>query len=606
MFECDPDFDIDEESLEVIENRELSKSNTPAIVEYVTPARADINQKHDSRPTLPNLNPNQGVQANHKTGTTQVFCKHVQKGNSTSVEKKIPAFANRPVQRKFPGPAGLLPDRIDAISNADLCDSPKITSLHNNSISYKEVCNFQNWQSLLESASWKKLLVDLKSVSRDIDILECINIKNIKQKASAKLLLGCKVPFLIAVLCDINSSSPDPYITLCDQTDEINGTLHKDVWKQLGDKLVSGCVLLLRNVAVLSLGINPRKNQHYLNITPHNLASLYYSEEGEIKVTNIKPTTHDDIVKFIKDWHLITAPTTITQQFEEKERQLFSSLLSTPLDISSDNSFMTPEGSVPLVTDNSCNSQRSTPLSSKNNVGKENCCNFLQPSQNISHLERPIFYPKSRMESSCKIVRSKTCGSSSPSMKDSSAVLNLLPCDNHSPILKASQPEKEINIKDFCRNTNTYDFNSNSINCMFTSKKHENTCTDVNFNKRYFSEKNNPCKNISRFVPKSPRFSKILNQNIVSLNSVTNENISENEKQSTHTENRLFCSSFNVKKPRLEPHESIQVKQNTNACNVLKDSMVISNKTVSNDIKNEMEEWSINSVLESSFFEEDF
>ncbi|XP_075230980.1 uncharacterized protein LOC142329917 isoform X2 [Lycorma delicatula] len=545
MFECDPDFDIDEESLEVIENRELSKSNTPAIVEYVTPARADINQKHDSRPTLPNLNPNQGVQANHKTGTTQVFCKHVQKGNSTSVEKKIPAFANRPVQRKFPGPAGLLPDRIDAISNADLCDSPKITSLHNNSISYKEVCNFQNWQSLLESASWKKLLVDLKSVSRDIDILECINIKNIKQKASAKLLLGCKVPFLIAVLCDINSSSPDPYITLCDQT-------------------------------------------------------------GEIKVTNIKPTTHDDIVKFIKDWHLITAPTTITQQFEEKERQLFSSLLSTPLDISSDNSFMTPEGSVPLVTDNSCNSQRSTPLSSKNNVGKENCCNFLQPSQNISHLERPIFYPKSRMESSCKIVRSKTCGSSSPSMKDSSAVLNLLPCDNHSPILKASQPEKEINIKDFCRNTNTYDFNSNSINCMFTSKKHENTCTDVNFNKRYFSEKNNPCKNISRFVPKSPRFSKILNQNIVSLNSVTNENISENEKQSTHTENRLFCSSFNVKKPRLEPHESIQVKQNTNACNVLKDSMVISNKTVSNDIKNEMEEWSINSVLESSFFEEDF
>lgn len=67
----------------------------------------------------------------------------------------------------------------------------------------------------------------------------------------------------------------------------INGTLHRDTWKLFGEELSPGCVLILKNVGVFSIGVKSFKNQHYLTITVNNLVSLYTLHGGNFNVYSV-------------------------------------------------------------------------------------------------------------------------------------------------------------------------------------------------------------------------------------------------------------------------------------------------------------------------------
>ncbi|KAJ1524008.1 hypothetical protein ONE63_010551 [Megalurothrips usitatus] len=179
-------------------------------------------------------------------------------------------------QRKFPGPAGLLPDRGRSVGQGQ---RPNFSSLLNTSASDLEeadeplsLCS-QSTASVLEDGPWLTLKSDFAGGGQEL--LERYSVSWVKQKAAARQLVGQKIPFLAAVLHSIDCSSPDPCVVLRDSTGEIPGTLHRSVWDSFGGQLIAGSALVLRFVGVLSTGISARR--HYLNITSNNIVTIYSS-----------------------------------------------------------------------------------------------------------------------------------------------------------------------------------------------------------------------------------------------------------------------------------------------------------------------------------------
>ncbi|XP_039291042.1 uncharacterized protein LOC111051853 [Nilaparvata lugens] len=220
--------------------------------------------------------------------------KHTEKIAEPSISNSSCIRARR---RKFPGPAGILPERknisfvADNDESNDECDPSMLE------VSSQGVAS----QSVLNDEPWQRLVADLDSHPPQVQqFLSSWTVAAVKRKASARMLPGHKVPYLAAILHSVQCSSPDPFLTLRDSTGEISGTLHRDVWQQFGDDIIVGSVLVLINVGLLSVGTAPRR--HYLNITENNLASIYSARHGDVRLTTFKCMTSADFIKTIDDW----------------------------------------------------------------------------------------------------------------------------------------------------------------------------------------------------------------------------------------------------------------------------------------------------------------
>lgn len=214
-----------------------------------------------------------------------------------STEISFNLNTSRVRQRKFPGPAGLLPERgrthgqgqrpnfssLLDVSGSDLDDSEEPLSL----------CS-QSTASVLEDGPWSALQADFSSDGQCL--LRRYTVAWVKQRAAAKQLVGQKVPFLAAVLHNIDCSSPDPCVVLRDSTGEIPGTLHRSVWDSFGGQLIAGSALVLRFVGVLSTGISARR--HYLNITSNNIVTIYSSPLCEPSLSDTTRVRKTDVHKW--------------------------------------------------------------------------------------------------------------------------------------------------------------------------------------------------------------------------------------------------------------------------------------------------------------------
>ncbi|KAK3908625.1 Homologous recombination OB-fold protein [Frankliniella fusca] len=213
-----------------------------------------------------------------------------------STEISFNLNTSRARQRKFPGPAGLLPERgkvaqgqrsnfssLLNVSGSDLDESEEPLSL----------CS-QSTASVLEDGPWSALKADFSSDGQCL--LKRYTVAWVKQRAAAKQLSGQKVPFLAAVLHSIDCSSPDPCVVLRDPTGEIPGTLHRSVWDSFGGQLIAGSALVLRFVGVLSTGISARR--HYLNITSNNIVTIYSSPLCEPSLPDTTRVRKTDIHKW--------------------------------------------------------------------------------------------------------------------------------------------------------------------------------------------------------------------------------------------------------------------------------------------------------------------
>ncbi|CAH0549352.1 unnamed protein product [Brassicogethes aeneus] len=176
------------------------------------------------------------------------------------------------IKRKFPGPAGLLPDRKK--SSRIFEDIPDENLDDNESNVF--VCS-QMPQNKFNEEPWMKMLEDFDDYQF---LLDKYTIHWIKSQTRCKKLYNQKVPFLVAVIENLevtNAKIPTINITLKDKSGSIQGTILNNLYEEYSDFLTVGSVVILKQFGVLTTG----ENNNYLTITTNNLLTLYSMETAK-------------------------------------------------------------------------------------------------------------------------------------------------------------------------------------------------------------------------------------------------------------------------------------------------------------------------------------
>lgn len=181
--------------------------------------------------------------------------------------------------RRFPGPAGLLPDVIDtSIMSTYLknLEDSKVEGIQDQKdTSLTEYCS-QNTKTLFSEGAWQIMLDDLPT-----EFLKNYEIAQIKQIASANQHQCIKIPFLAGIIENIDYSHENPSIVLKDFTDKIEGTIHADIPAKYPGTLEKNVVILLQNVGLLCISGTFIIHKYHILISPSNLLAIY-SHTGDI------------------------------------------------------------------------------------------------------------------------------------------------------------------------------------------------------------------------------------------------------------------------------------------------------------------------------------
>ncbi|XP_073991646.1 uncharacterized protein isoform X3 [Rhodnius prolixus] len=205
-------------------------------------------------------------------------------------------------QRKFPGPAGLLPERqgnTSLIATEEFLDELNHENNEPPTFKEKEVLS-QSSGRVFESGAWNVMMEDLGTSGRDL--ISLMNLASLRLKHTR----GYKVPFLAVIINSIDCTLPDPTLFVKDITDEIHGMLHREVWEKFNSEMTPGSVLVLKNVGVISAGATSRR--HVLNITTNNLTAIYSNRQDEhVQVRKISELPTGDHSKMLFEWEQIIA-----------------------------------------------------------------------------------------------------------------------------------------------------------------------------------------------------------------------------------------------------------------------------------------------------------
>lgn len=180
--------------------------------------------------------------------------------------------------RKFPGPAGLLPDSDDTnLNNQNLLsrlDEHKIDIVEKlKDPSMSDYCS-QNTERLFSVGAWRSMLDDLPA-----DFLRGHEIATIKRWARSNCgsCENSRASFLAGVIQRIDHSVENPRLVLKDLSDSIEATMHRDIPLTYPNILEPGVVILLRNVGLL--GFTGSQScpglQFHVMIAPKNVLAVY-------------------------------------------------------------------------------------------------------------------------------------------------------------------------------------------------------------------------------------------------------------------------------------------------------------------------------------------
>ncbi|XP_022256691.1 uncharacterized protein LOC111089124 [Limulus polyphemus] len=172
-----------------------------------------------------------------------------QEGNDTPLSRK-------PRKRKFPGPAGLLPNlqlgqsvlEFSALDSPVPEKSPVIPTAI-------ELPNSQTVEEEFTKVPWTNMLNDLEISESDPNSILNFNISWIVRKARTKQLPNGKVPVLVVLIKEIDVKGAEASVTFRDRTGEIQGTIHRKLVEEYQMYLKPGCVLVLKQA------INERKDK---------------------------------------------------------------------------------------------------------------------------------------------------------------------------------------------------------------------------------------------------------------------------------------------------------------------------------------------------------
>lgn len=195
--------------------------------------------------------------------------------NPANVFPSVPRPSRRRCERKFPGPAGLLPamPALGQLSNSAVEVVGVVPGSSTKETDTEEADHFPPSQSQSEDVSnsvqWKKMVEDLGDDAQTL--LNKFSIKSLLLRASRKMLCKGKAPLVFGVIETMDLQGADAGFVIRDQTGRMKGSLHKDLIQDPSTALQAGCVLILRQVSVIS----PSARTHYLNVTPGNIVFTY-------------------------------------------------------------------------------------------------------------------------------------------------------------------------------------------------------------------------------------------------------------------------------------------------------------------------------------------
>lgn len=181
--------------------------------------------------------------------------------------------------RKFPGPAGLLPDCPEANFESgnflNRSDAGNVVepSEENEDSGMSEYLS-QTTEKLFSAGAWQSMLEDLPE-----GFLRGHEIATMKKTAKS----NSRVSLLAGVIARIDHSRQNPRLILKDLSDSIEATMHPDILLAHPNIFEPGVVVLLRHVGVLGFQTSPifPTLQFHVMIAAKNIGAVY-SEKSRI------------------------------------------------------------------------------------------------------------------------------------------------------------------------------------------------------------------------------------------------------------------------------------------------------------------------------------
>ncbi|XP_072270805.1 homologous recombination OB-fold protein isoform X2 [Pyxicephalus adspersus] len=221
----------------------------------------------------------------HQPGTLQtpVVTNHlVQLVEAANKTPRVLAWETPPSkERRFPGPAGLLPQQGSGRRLDEILISTPHTPSHGAQARHRSKENIPSQQPVSEEfgrGGWATMKAELSLDESDPTcFLRTYSVVMVLRKAALKQLPKNKVPKMAVALKSLTPANGDASAVFRDATGEMQGTVHHLLLEERESELKVGSVLLLQQVGVFS----PSHRNHYLNVTPSNLVKIYPATEGD-------------------------------------------------------------------------------------------------------------------------------------------------------------------------------------------------------------------------------------------------------------------------------------------------------------------------------------
>ncbi|XP_008281954.1 uncharacterized protein C17orf53 homolog [Stegastes partitus] len=207
---------------------------------------------------------------------------------SNKLPKKRPrSEPHRTRTRRFPGPAGLLPQQPQGQNLEEIVVSVPQTPAHGVVARIpSQGSSSQTEEDEFSGGAWAAMKAEMGLDERNPScFLHSYSVVMVLRKAALKQLARNKVPNMAVLLKSIIHTHADAKAVFKDPTGEIQGTVHRRLLEDRAEELKVGAVLLLKQVGVFS----PSHRNHYLNVTPNNLLRIYAPDGVSLSSTQLPP-----------------------------------------------------------------------------------------------------------------------------------------------------------------------------------------------------------------------------------------------------------------------------------------------------------------------------
>uniref|UniRef100_A0A8D8RZL9 Uncharacterized protein C17orf53 n=2 Tax=Cacopsylla melanoneura TaxID=428564 RepID=A0A8D8RZL9_9HEMI len=272
MFDDEDDFDVKDVDFSCFYNQDENEPHSNAS----SPLRK-VPKKHELDFVQSIIETNSENQAPTPNSSIQRHSNALPLSKSSYQESPRNAQVSK---RKFPGPAGLLPERPDRVFQNVSYEGNNVSGNFTRQESEMELASSQ-YDNIFETIGWKCAMQDIQQ-SGFKGIQNC-SISHLKRAAFSSKSKALKYPLLVAVVSNMDTGQE--LLTLKDTSGNIQAYINSEVLEQCPQDLTRGCVVMLRKVGVLKSG---QGRGVYLLVTPNNLAFIYPPDSGVSHLRELK------------------------------------------------------------------------------------------------------------------------------------------------------------------------------------------------------------------------------------------------------------------------------------------------------------------------------